>query len=111
MLGLRGVRLGIHLPALDAHAGARDLRGGLRVRARRASRCKPKIMIPLVATPTELEVERGAARGRRPQAVMEEQGVQVRYQFGTMIEIPRAALTADEHRASTPSSSPSAPTT
>jgi pyruvate,orthophosphate dikinase len=56
---------------------------------------KPKIMIPLVGHVNELkrtrEILEPIAR-----KVQDEQGVQVEYQFGTMIEIPRAALTADE---------------
>ncbi len=47
----------------DAHAGARDLRGGLRVRAARASRCNPKIMIPLAATSERAQGRARAARG------------------------------------------------
>ena len=94
MLGLRGVRLGIHLPELTK----------MQVRAifEAACRCasegvvvKPKIMIPLVALSSELQMERGileAEAGR----VMTEQGRHIDYQFGTMIEIPRAALTADQ---------------
>jgi pyruvate,orthophosphate dikinase len=55
----------------------------------------PKIMIPLIAHNNELKVE-DAILEAEARAVMKEQGVRVKYQFGTMIEIPRAALTAGE---------------
>ncbi len=94
MLGLRGVRLGIHLPQLVrmqvraiVEAACRCKREGIRVR--------PKIMIPLIAHNNELKVEK-AILDEEARAVMREQGVRVHYQFGTMIEIPRAALTAGD---------------
>jgi pyruvate,orthophosphate dikinase len=93
MLGLRGVRLGIHLPQL--------VRMQMRAIMEAACRCKregirvhPKIMIPLIAHNNELKVE-DAILEEEARAVMKEQGVRVPYEFGTMIEIPRAALTAD----------------
>jgi pyruvate,orthophosphate dikinase len=94
MLGLRGVRLGIHLPSLVRmqvrailEAACICLRDGVAV--------KPKIMIPLTAHNNELKVEQ-AILDAEARAVMDEQRMSVAYQFGTMIEIPRAALTAGE---------------
>ncbi|MDH5264484.1 MAG: pyruvate, phosphate dikinase, partial [Betaproteobacteria bacterium] len=94
MLGLRGVRLGIHLPQLVRmqvraimEAACRCKREGIRVH--------PKIMIPLIAHNNELKVE-DAILEEEARAVMKEQGMRVKFQFGTMIEIPRAALTAGE---------------
>jgi pyruvate,orthophosphate dikinase len=94
MLGLRGVRLGIHLPELTKmqvraifEAACACKRAGIVV--------KPKIMIPLVALSSELKMERTLLE-EEAQKVMAEQGLRVDYQFGTMIEIPRAALTADQ---------------
>ncbi len=94
MLGLRGVRLGIHLPQLVrmqvraiVEAACQCKREGIRV--------KPKIMIPLTAHNNELKVEK-AVLEEEARAVMKEQGMRMAYQFGTMIEIPRAALTAGE---------------
>jgi pyruvate,orthophosphate dikinase len=94
MLGLRGVRLGIHLPALVRmqvraiiEAACECVREGVKV--------KPKIMIPLTAHNNELKYER-TILDAEAKAVMKEQGCRVRYQFGTMIEIPRAALTAGD---------------
>ncbi|MFY0563471.1 pyruvate, phosphate dikinase [Archangium lansingense] len=94
MLGLRGVRLGIHLPAL--------VRMQVRAIFEAACRCTregvhvfPKVMIPLIAHSNELRVEKELLEAEA-RAVMEEQGVEVEYQFGTMIEIPRAAIIADQ---------------
>ncbi|MBI4316369.1 MAG: pyruvate, phosphate dikinase [Chloroflexi bacterium] len=94
MLGLRGVRLGIHLPALTI----------MQVRAIFEAACQcakegvdvhPKIMIPLTAHVNELKTQQTVLE-EEARKVMAEQGCEVDYQFGTMIEIPRAALTADQ---------------
>ncbi|MBE2250668.1 MAG: pyruvate, phosphate dikinase [Myxococcus sp.] len=94
MLGLRGVRLGIHLPALVRmqvraifEAACACQRDGIKV--------YPKVMIPLTSLKAELVLERRILEDEAKQ-VMAEQGVKVKYQFGTMIEIPRAAVVADE---------------
>jgi len=55
----------------------------------------PEVMIPLAGHWRELEVQQ-AALEKEAAAVMAEKGVEVSYKFGTMIEIPRAALTADQ---------------
>jgi pyruvate,orthophosphate dikinase len=94
MLGLRGVRLGIMLPGLTR----------MQVRAIFEAACQvadegvdvhPKVMIPLTSHVNELARQREALE-EEAKAVMSEQGREVDYEFGTMIEIPRAALTADE---------------
>ena len=94
MLGLRGVRLGIHMPDLTK----------MQVRAIFEAACQcakdgvdvhPEVMIPLTAHVNELKVQQTALEAEA-QKVMEEQGIKIAYKFGTMIEIPRAALTADE---------------
>ncbi len=94
MLGLRGVRLGIHMAALTR----------MQVRAIFEAACQaasegidvhPEVMIPLVGHWRELEVQQQALE-QEAVKVMAEQGRRVSYKFGTMIEIPRAALTADE---------------
>jgi pyruvate,orthophosphate dikinase len=94
MLGLRGVRLGIHLPALVrmqvravVEAACRCIREGIKVR--------PKIMIPLTSHNNELRFEREILDAEA-RAVMKEHKLRVDYRFGTMIEVPRAALTAGE---------------
>src|SRR5512143_1820124 len=94
MMGLRGVRLSIYMPeivemqvrAIFEAAADCTLRGIV---------VKPEVMIPLTGTVKELEwiqprLERIAS------AVMKEKNVKFEYKFGTMIEIPRAAVTAAE---------------
>jgi pyruvate,orthophosphate dikinase len=93
MLGLRGVRLGIHLPAL-VRMQVRAIIEAACTCAKSGVKVHPKIMIPLVASTNELRVEEGILDAEA-KAVMKEQGVKVKYEFGTMIEIPRAALVAD----------------
>jgi pyruvate,orthophosphate dikinase len=94
MLGLRGVRLGIMMPELTQmqvraifEAACQCIREGVDV--------YPEVMIPLVCHVEELKVQREALEAVAKE-VMEEQGITIDYKFGTMIEIPRAALTADE---------------
>jgi pyruvate,orthophosphate dikinase len=55
----------------------------------------PEVMIPLTSHVNELKIQRQALEAEG-QKVMQEQGMTIDYKFGTMIEIPRAALTADE---------------
>jgi pyruvate,orthophosphate dikinase len=94
MLGLRGVRLGLVIPGLFdmqvraiAHAAADRVKAG--------GNPHPEIMIPLVATVQELEITREAAE-RVLAEVKEETGTGVHALIGTMIEVPRAALTAGD---------------
>jgi pyruvate,orthophosphate dikinase len=94
MLGLRGVRLGLVIPGLFdmqvraiAHATADRLAAG--------GDPSPEIMIPLVATVQELEITRESAE-RVLTEVAEETGAAVHALIGTMIEVPRAAVTAGE---------------
>jgi pyruvate,orthophosphate dikinase len=94
MLGLRGVRLGISIPELTT----------MQVRAIFEAAClvakdgvdvHPEVMIPLTSHVNELKIQRQALEAEAKK-VMDEQGIEVDYKFGTMIEIPRAAITADE---------------
>ena len=94
MLGLRGVRLGIHLPSL-VRMQVRAIIEAACLCAQEGVRVKPKIMIPLTAHSNELKVERAILEDEA-RTVMKERGERVRYQFGTMIEVPRAALTAGD---------------
>jgi pyruvate,orthophosphate dikinase len=94
MLGLRGVRLGIHMPEL-VRMQMRAIMEAACACAKKGIKLKPKIMIPLAATAKELEIQRGVLE-EEAQKVIKEQGIKVPYQFGTMIEVPRAALVADE---------------
>ncbi len=93
MLGLRGVRLGIHRPEL-VRMQVRALFEAACECVRAGGKVRPQIMIPLAAVSGELRVER-ALLEEEARKVMGEQGVEVPYAFGTMIEVPRAALVAD----------------
>ena len=94
MLGLRGVRLGIHMPEL-VMMQVRAIFEAACTCARDGVKVLPKVMIPLIAHTNELKVERTMLEAVAKE-VMAEQKIKVKYQFGTMIEIPRAALTADQ---------------
>jgi pyruvate,orthophosphate dikinase len=94
MLGTRGVRLGILIPELT-RMQVRAIFEAACSCARKEIDVRPEIMIPLVAHVRELEVQREVIE-TEAKAVMSEQGIEVGYKFGTMIELPRAALTADE---------------
>jgi len=94
MLGLRGVRLGIVVPELTAMQ-VRAIFQAACIVAREGIDVQPEVMIPLTAHVNELKVQRSVLEAEA-KAVMAEQGVVIDYKFGTMIEIPRAALPADE---------------
>ncbi len=94
MMGLRGCRLGLTYPEINE----------MQVRAIFEACCdlkkegvavKPWVMVPLIGHVNELKVAKDILV-RVAKDVMKEKGVEVEYKFGTMIEIPRAALTADE---------------
>jgi pyruvate,orthophosphate dikinase len=94
MLGLRGCRLGLIMPEIIEMQVRAILEAACAVKKAGVD-VHPKIMIPLVGHVNELQRTREILE---PVArkVQQEQGVEVDYKFGTMIEIPRAALTADE---------------
>ncbi len=94
MLGLRGVRLGIVRPSLTRMQVRAIFEAACEV-ARDDVKVHPKIMIPLTAHVNELARQREVLEAEA-KTVMEEQAMEVPYEFGTMIEIPRAAVTADE---------------
>ncbi|MDZ7581183.1 MAG: pyruvate, phosphate dikinase [Deltaproteobacteria bacterium] len=94
MLGLRGVRLGIHIPELTSMQVRAVFEAACEV-AREGIEVHPEVMIPLTSHVNELTVQRGILEAEA-RKVMAEQGIEVDYKFGTMIEIPRAALTADQ---------------
>jgi pyruvate,orthophosphate dikinase len=94
MMGLRGVRLSIVMPEI-VEMQVRAIFEAAADCTKRGIKVHPEVMIPLTGTVKELEwiqprLERIAA------AVMDEKKVQFTYKFGTMIEIPRAAVTAGE---------------
>ena len=94
MLGLRGVRLGIEIPELTSMQVRAVFEAACNV-AREGVDVHPEIMIPLTSHVNELKRQRDVLEGVARE-VMAEQGMTVNYKFGTMIEIPRAALTADQ---------------
>ena len=94
MMGLRGCRLGLTYPEINV----------MQVRAIFEACCdlkkegvavKPWVMVPLIGHVNELKVVKEILV-KTAKEVMAQKGVEVEYKFGTMIEIPRAALTADE---------------
>ncbi len=94
MLGLRGVRLSIYFPGIVKMQTAAII--GAACECKKAGiNVHPEIMIPLVGMITELKHVKDQLEAVA-QETMKAEGVQVDYMFGTMIEIPRAALTADE---------------
>jgi len=93
MLGLRGVRLGIHMPEL-VRMQVRAILEAACACARKRIKLKPKIMIPLASTSAELEAGRVLV-DEEARAVFKDQRMKVPYQVGTMIEVPRAVLVAD----------------
>lgn len=94
MMGLRGVRLSVMMPEIVSMQVRAIFEAAADVKLR-GFEPKPEVMIPLTGHINELhfiqpKLEEIAAK------VMEEKGVEFEYKFGTMIEIPRAGLTADE---------------
>jgi pyruvate,orthophosphate dikinase len=94
MLGLRGVRLGIQIPELTTMQVRAIFEAACAV-AKEEVVVHPEVMIPLTSHVNELKIQRQALESEAKK-VMEEQGIEIDYKFGTMIEIPRAAITADE---------------
>ncbi|MFC5180875.1 pyruvate, phosphate dikinase [Actinomadura harenae] len=94
MLGLRGVRLGLVIPGLFAMQ-VRAIAEAAAARRAAGGDPRPEIMIPLVGAVQELESVREEAEGIL-RAVAETTGVDVPALIGTMIEVPRAALTAGQ---------------
>jgi pyruvate,orthophosphate dikinase len=94
MLGHRGCRLGITYPEITAMQVQAIMEAACSV-AKRGVKVYPEIMIPLVGTKAELENQRKLAVDTA-EKVMKKAGVRVKYLVGTMIEIPRAAITADK---------------
>ncbi len=94
MMGLRGCRAGIMYSGLTEMQTRAYFQAACRC-AKRGIKVIPEVMIPLVGHVNELKMEREKLEAVARQ-VMEEEGIEVEYMFGTMIEVPRAALTAAE---------------
>jgi len=94
MLGFRGCRLGIVYPEITEMQSRAIFEAAAAVMAKGIS-VIPEVMIPLVGNVRELEDQEAIVR-RVAAEVMKEKKVKIRYLVGTMIEVPRGALTADE---------------
>ena len=94
MLGLRGCRLSIYFPGIVNMQVAAIIGAACEVK-KAGLDVHPEIMIPLISTVNELTYLKEQL-DRVAKETMAKEGVEVDYMFGTMIEIPRAALTADE---------------
>lgn len=94
MLGLRGCRAGLMYPGLTEMQVRAIFEAACNV-AKSGIDVHPEVMIPLTSHINELRAERNKLEKIGKQ-VMKEKGIEVDYMFGTMIEIPRAALTADK---------------
>ncbi len=94
MLGLRGVRLGIRIPALTEMQVKAIFEAACEV-TKEGVKIYPEVMIPLTCHVNELAVQRERLEAVA-QKIMYDYNTNIEYKFGTMIEIPRAALTADE---------------
>jgi pyruvate,orthophosphate dikinase len=94
MLGHRGVRLGITYPEITEMQTRAIIEAACAL-AKEGAKVVPEIMIPLVGDAREL-ADQKAVVTRVADAVMQEQGVKVKYLVGTMIEVPRGALMAGE---------------
>jgi pyruvate, orthophosphate dikinase len=94
MLGLRGCRLGLLFPEINVMQTRAILEAAAEV-AKSGHKVQPKIMIPLVGHVNELREVRRQLEAVAKE-ITSEVGSAVAYKFGTMIELPRAALTADQ---------------
>ncbi|MCR4427900.1 MAG: pyruvate, phosphate dikinase [Caldiserica bacterium] len=94
MLGLRGCRLGLVFPAINEMQTRAILTAAIEV-SKEGVTALPEIMIPLVGHVNELKVVRDQLE-KVAEEITKESGVKVNYKFGTMIEVPRACLTADQ---------------
>ncbi|HKX45446.1 MAG TPA: pyruvate, phosphate dikinase, partial [Planctomycetota bacterium] len=94
MLGHRGCRLGIAHPEITRMQARAIFEAACNVAKRTGVVPSPEVMIPLVASPRELELQSAVVRGEA-EAVFEKKGLRIPYLVGTMMELPRACLVAD----------------
>ncbi len=94
MLGHRGCRLGITYPEITVMQARAIIEAALNV-AKKGKKVLPEIMVPLVGITKELQLQADLIRATA-EKVFAERGEKIDYLVGTMIEIPRAALTADD---------------
>ena len=94
MLGYRGCRLGIEYPEITEMQAQALFQAACELR-KQGKNPYPEVMIPLVGTLKELQMQQEIVE-RVARETMKKYGVKVRYMLGTMIEVPRACLVADE---------------
>ena len=94
MLGHRGCRLGIVYPEISAMQARAIFEAAIEVQ-KEGIKVRPEIMIPLVGFPKELDLQTALVR-KVAAEVIKEKGVRLNFLIGTMIEIPRACVVADE---------------
>jgi len=94
MLGHRGCRLGIVYPEITEMQARAIFEAACEVK-KKGIVVKPEVMIPLVGTVTELALQKAVVE-KAAKEVLAKHKVSIDYKIGTMIEIPRAAITADE---------------
>jgi pyruvate,orthophosphate dikinase len=95
MLGFRGCRIAIAYPEIAEMQARAIFEAAVEAGKRTGKPVVPEVMVPLIATKAELDIVK-ARIDAMAKAVMKETGVKLNYQVGTMIELPRAALMADE---------------
>lgn len=94
MLGHRGCRLGVTYPEITAMQARAIFEAACEV-SKEGIKVIPEVMIPVVSSVEEFKNQRGVVE-EVAKEVMKEQEIEIKYMVGTMIELPRAALTADE---------------
>jgi len=94
MLGHRGCRLGVTYPEITAMQSRAIFEAACEV-TKEGIKVIPEVMIPVVSSVEEFKNQRGVVE-KVAKEVMKEQEIEIKYMIGTMIELPRAALTADE---------------
>jgi pyruvate,orthophosphate dikinase len=94
MLGHRGCRLGITYPEITEMQARAVFEAACKLKKEKID-VKPEVMVPLVGSVTELKMQKDIIVATA-EKVMSETGVRLDYLVGTMIEVPRAAVTADE---------------
>ncbi|MDG6891390.1 pyruvate, phosphate dikinase [Clostridium perfringens] len=95
MMGHRGCRLAVSYPEIVEMQTRAVIEAAIEVKKNKGYNIVPEIMIPLIGEIKELKYVKNVVV-ETAKTVMEEKGVQLDYKVGTMIEIPRAALTADK---------------
>jgi pyruvate,orthophosphate dikinase len=95
MMGHRGCRLSVTFPEIAEMQTRAVIQAALKVRRETGLQVKPEIMIPLIGTRKELAFVKGIVLDTA-EKIFAEQGERIEFQVGTMIEIPRACVVADE---------------